>query len=113
MDRQLKDDEGRTAETGLEGLGVAELLGRAREALKREHRAVTRLYRPTTPDSYDDYERALGEHGALIRIACALGERLLGPRATAGLAIGRLFGRLIHRAKPEPVAVIDGIEVFN
>jgi hypothetical protein len=35
------------------------------------------------------------------------------PRHNAGLRIGRYFGRVLHRARPEPVAVIDGIEVFS
>ncbi|MEW4570112.1 DUF932 domain-containing protein [Tautonia sp. JC769] len=35
------------------------------------------------------------------------------PQQHSGLQVGRMFGRLVHRAKPEPIAVIDGIEVFN
>jgi hypothetical protein len=35
------------------------------------------------------------------------------PRHNAGLRIGRYFGRVLHRAMPQPVAVIDGIEVYN
>lgn len=34
------------------------------------------------------------------------------PRQECGLRVGRMFGRLVNRAKPKPVAVIDGIEVF-
>jgi hypothetical protein len=36
-----------------------------------------------------------------------------GPQQESGHRIGRLFGRLTHRARPEPVAVIDGIEVYS
>ena len=32
------------------------------------------------------------------------------PQQACGLGVGRMFGRLVHRARPEPVAVIDGIE---
>jgi hypothetical protein len=35
------------------------------------------------------------------------------PRHNAGLRIGRYFGRMLHRGKPEPTAVIDGIEIYN
>lgn len=35
------------------------------------------------------------------------------PQQSCGLGVGRMFGRLIHRPKPEPIAVIDGIEVFT
>jgi hypothetical protein len=35
------------------------------------------------------------------------------PQQACGLAVGRMFGRLVHRADPEPIAVIDGIEVFG
>jgi hypothetical protein len=35
------------------------------------------------------------------------------PQQECGLRVGRLFGRLLNRPEPEPVAVIDGIEVFN
>lgn len=34
------------------------------------------------------------------------------PQQACGLGVGRMFGRLIHRARPEPLAVIDGIEVW-
>jgi hypothetical protein len=36
-----------------------------------------------------------------------------GPQHDAGLRIGRMFGRVLHRARPEPIAVIDGIEVMG
>jgi hypothetical protein len=35
------------------------------------------------------------------------------PQQHAGLRIGRLFGGIVNRVRPEPIAVIDGIEVFN
>jgi hypothetical protein len=35
------------------------------------------------------------------------------PQQAHGLGVGRMFGRLVHRARPEPVAVIDGIEVWD
>jgi len=35
------------------------------------------------------------------------------PQHNCGLRIGRFCGRVIHRAKPEPLAVIDGVEVFG
>lgn len=35
------------------------------------------------------------------------------PQQTCGLEIGQMFGRLIHRKEPAPIAVIDGIEVFE
>jgi hypothetical protein len=37
-----------------------------------------------------------------------------GPQHNAGLRVGRMFGRLLHRARPqgEPI-VIDGIEIFD
>jgi hypothetical protein len=35
------------------------------------------------------------------------------PQQACGLRIGRMFGRLVNRMQPEPVAVIDGIEVYN
>jgi hypothetical protein len=35
------------------------------------------------------------------------------PRQACGLRLGRTFGRLLHQRDPEPVAVIDGIEVFD
>jgi hypothetical protein len=35
------------------------------------------------------------------------------PQQASGLRIGKMFGRLVHRAKPEPIAVIDGIEVYD
>jgi hypothetical protein len=36
-----------------------------------------------------------------------------GPRHAAGLRVGRMFGRILHRARSrvEPIAVIDGIEL--
>jgi hypothetical protein len=33
------------------------------------------------------------------------------PQAASGLRIGRMFGGLVGRARAEPVAVIDEIEV--
>jgi hypothetical protein len=47
--------------------------------------------------------------------AFTYGVKFLRPASQheAGLRIGRLFGRLLHRPRPEPVAVIDGIEVNN
>jgi hypothetical protein len=36
-----------------------------------------------------------------------------GSQHDAGLRIGRMFVRVLHRARPEVVAVIDGIEVFD
>jgi hypothetical protein len=35
------------------------------------------------------------------------------PQHSAGLRVGRMFGRILHRArKPlEPIAVVDGIEL--
>jgi len=35
------------------------------------------------------------------------------PQHNSGLSVGRMFGRLVQRAKPEPLAVIDGVEVFG
>lgn len=35
------------------------------------------------------------------------------PGQECGLRVGRMFGRLVNRARPEPVGVIDGIEVFS
>ncbi len=35
------------------------------------------------------------------------------PRHEAGLRIGRYFGRVLHRRRPEPYAVVDGIEIYN
>ncbi len=35
------------------------------------------------------------------------------PQHDSGLNVGRMFGRLVHRVKPEPIAVIDGVEVFS
>jgi len=35
------------------------------------------------------------------------------PQHNSGLRIGRFCGRVIHRPMPEPIAVIDGIEVFS
>jgi hypothetical protein len=35
------------------------------------------------------------------------------PQQECGLRVGRMFGRLLHRPEPEPIAVIDGIEVFD
>lgn len=35
------------------------------------------------------------------------------PQHQSGLAVGRMFGRLVHRAEPEPIAVVDGVEVFG
>jgi hypothetical protein len=35
------------------------------------------------------------------------------PRHEGGLRIGRYFGRVLHRRRPEPIAVVDGIKVFN
>jgi hypothetical protein len=36
-----------------------------------------------------------------------------GPQEACGLRVGRVFGRLVGRARREPIAVIDGIEVWN
>jgi hypothetical protein len=51
-----------------------------------------------------------------INNACTEAIKLLKPvpQQACGLAVGRLFGQLIHRREPEPepIAVIDGIEVF-
>ena len=35
------------------------------------------------------------------------------PQQAAGLRLGRMFGRLVHRRTPELVAVIDGLEVWK
>jgi hypothetical protein len=35
------------------------------------------------------------------------------PHYNCGLQIGWFCGRVIHRARPEPVAVIDEVEVFG
>jgi hypothetical protein len=37
------------------------------------------------------------------------------PQQAYGLAVGRLFGQIIHGAKPqpEPIAVIDVVEVYG
>jgi hypothetical protein len=35
------------------------------------------------------------------------------PQQASGLHIGRMFGRLVHRVRPEPIAVIDRVEVYN
>lgn len=35
------------------------------------------------------------------------------PRHNASLRIGRYFSRVLHRARPEAVAVVDGIEVSS
>lgn len=35
------------------------------------------------------------------------------PQHDAGLRIGRMFGRLLHRKAPEPIAVVDGIEILS
>jgi hypothetical protein len=35
------------------------------------------------------------------------------PQQSCGLAIGRMFGRLLHRKPPEPIAVIDRIKIYR
>jgi hypothetical protein len=35
------------------------------------------------------------------------------PQHNSGIRIGRLFGRLVNKIKPEPIAMIDGIEVYR
>jgi hypothetical protein len=96
--------------------------GRAKEII---HDAFTggvlplRLF-PTVSRLYFDDEAQAGKFPdrTLWSIKQAFTEavKLLKPvpQQASGLRIGRMFGRLIHRAKPhaEPV-VIDGIEVLN
>jgi Domain of unknown function (DUF932) len=50
--------------------------------------------------------------------ACTEAVKVLrpAPQHAAGLSIGRLFGRLVHRiheAPPTPIATVDGIDVFE
>jgi Domain of unknown function (DUF932) len=35
------------------------------------------------------------------------------PQQVSGLKVGRMFGRLVHHKRPELVAVIDGVEVWD
>jgi hypothetical protein len=74
---------------------------------------------PTVSDLYfaDEEQRAKFPARSLWSLNNAFTEAVKAlrevPRHNAGLRIGRYFGRVLHGAKPEPVAVIDGIEVFN
>jgi hypothetical protein len=49
--------------------------------------------------------------------ACTEAIKLLKPlpQQAYGLAVDRLFGQIIHGAKPqpEPITVIDGVEVYG
>jgi hypothetical protein len=71
---------------------------------------VSRLY------VADDAQRERFPDRTLWSLNNALteGVKALKPasRHETGLRVGRLFGRLLHRARPERVAVMDGIEVF-
>jgi hypothetical protein len=35
------------------------------------------------------------------------------PQQSCGLGMGRMFCRLVHRPRTQPIAVIDGIEVWG
>jgi hypothetical protein len=73
--------------------------------------AVSRLYFD------DDEQRAKFEDRSLWSLNNAFTEAVKGlkevPRHHGGLRIGKFFGRVLHRKRPDVVAVIDGIEVMN
>ncbi len=73
--------------------------------------AVSRLYFDDEEQRDKFPERSLWSlNNAFTEAVKALKQ---GPQHDAGLRIGRMVGRILHRAKPEPDAVIDGIEIFR
>ena len=72
---------------------------------------VSRLY------FEDEKQREMFPDRSLWSVNNAFTEAVKGlkvaPRHTCGVAIGRFCGRVIHRKPPEPIAVIDGVEVFE
>lgn len=73
--------------------------------------AVSRLYFEDEEQRARFPDRSLWAlNNAFTEVVKALKE---APRHQAGLRIGRMFGRLVHRNAHEPIGVVDGIEVFE